>query len=363
MVVIYILTLISLAFYSYFLIDPNLTFFQTEWWVSFRNMVVDQGYYHRDTSWLIYIVLVIFFFLLHYFFVKNYKKVNLVKIALFTGFILVISYPFLSHDFFNYMFDAKILTFYHANPYIHKALDFPSDSWLRFMQWTHRSYPYGPVFLLISLVPSVLALGKFVLNFFLFKLTFTIFYWFAVYFMQKIGKKWAVIIATHPLILLEGLVSSHNDLIAMSLAIIGIVYIFSKTNIKARLLLLFSAGIKYMTLPAILISKNNKLLTKLAFGGVILVIIYLSINSEVQPWYFLNIFIFLPYFEKFIENLNILFLGLLVSYYPYIRLGGWDTAMKVELKHEIIIAAVLLNVIWLVIYYRKTLIKNLIRNS
>lgn len=363
MIFVYLLSLIFLSIYSYFLIDPNLTFFQTDWWVSFRNMVVDQGYYHRDTSWLIYLVLVIALFLLHYFFVKNYKKVNPIKIVLLTALILIISYPFLSHDFFNYMFDARILTFYHANPYIHKALDFPSDHWLRFMQWTHRPYPYGPIFLLITLVPSVLALGKFVLNFFLFKLTFAIFYWLAVYFMQKIGKKWAVIIATHPLILLEGLVSSHNDLIAMSLAIIGIVLVFNKTNLRARLFLLLSAGIKYMTLPIIFISKNNKSLTKIAFVGMLLVIAYLSIKSEAQPWYFLNIFIFLPYFEKFIRNLNILFFGLLVSYYPYIRLGGWDSAEKINLKHEILIAAVLLNVVWLVISYRKTLIKNLVSNS
>ena len=35
-----------------------------------------------------------------------------------------------------------------------------------------------------------------------------------------------------------------------------------------------------------------------------------------------------------------------MSYYPYIRLGGWDTADKVNLKHQIIFIFFLINVFY-----------------
>jgi len=87
-------------------------------------------------------------------FIRNFKRYNPLLISILIGVGLLFSYPFLSHDLFNYLFDAKIVTFYHQNPYILKALDFPSDPWLRFMHWTHRTYPYGPSFLFLTLVPS-----------------------------------------------------------------------------------------------------------------------------------------------------------------------------------------------------------------
>lgn len=351
----YFITLLSLSLYSYFLIDPDLTFFQTNWWVSFRNVVVTQGYYHRDTSWLIYLVIVIALFLLHYFFVKNYRKVNPIRLAIITAAVLLFSYPFLSHDFFNYMFDARILTFYHQNPYLHRALDFPNDPWLRFMQWTHRSYPYGPTFLLVSVIPSFLSFGKFVLNFFLFKMTFAFFYLCTVYLLQKIGRKWAVILATHPLILIEGLVSSHNDLIGLSLAVVGIFFLYKRKMVAARIFILLSAGIKYLTIPFIVLSRNNRRLNQFVFVVFATLLIYLSFYVEVQPWYFLGLFALLPFFENVIGNLNIFFAGLLISYYPYIRLGGWDTAVKVSMKHYIIGAFLVINFVQYIVFKKMKL--------
>ena len=232
--------LFSFFLFSFFLIDPNITFIQNRYWVQFRDAVVQVGYYQREVSWYIYLVLVVLFFIFHYYFVRNYKKINLNRLVLLIGTVLLFSYPFLSHDFFNYMFDAKIFTFYHQNPYLQRALDYPSDQWTRFMHWTHRTYPYGPIFLLLSFIPSFLGFGKFTPTFLLFKAMFVGFYLLAVFFLNKLDKKWAIIFATHPLILIEGLISSHNDLIALCLAVIGIFFLLKRTQIWGRLFLLFS---------------------------------------------------------------------------------------------------------------------------
>lgn len=349
MIILYGLTLVGLLLYSYVLVDPNLTFINTPLWNQFRSIVIPIGYYQRELSWYLYLGLILLLFLFHFFAIKKYKELHILKLTIIISEVLLLSYPFLSHDFFNYMFDAKILTFYHQNPYLQKALDFPNDPWLRFLQWTHRSYPYGPVFLGISLISSFLSFGKFLLSFIFFKATVVIFYFLAVLFLHKMNKKWAIVFATHPLILIEGLVNGHNDVLALSLGIIGVYCLFKNKNILARALLILSAGIKYFTLPIIALTKNKKLLNYLIFTLQIGIVLYYSIVSEIQPWYFLALFILLPYYETLLSRFNIFFIGLLFSYYPYIRLGGWDSFEKVNLKHQIIIVFFLLNIGWLVL--------------
>lgn len=354
MLFLYSLLLIFLTFYSYVLVDPNLTLFQSPIWVNFRDYVISIGYYQRELSWSIYLAIILLLFFFHYLFISNYRQIKVLRLASIIGIILLMSYPFLSHDFFNYMFDAKILTFYQQNPYIHKALDFPGDPWLRFMHWTHRTYPYGPIFLLISSVPSFLSFGKFAVSFFLFKITFILFYIISVHFLGKLNKKWAVIFATHPLVIIEGLISSHNDLIGVSLGIMGIYCLLKRKNFLACVLFLFSSGIKYITAPIILLSKNKSVFNKIVFGGLIGVLIYISIRMETQPWYFLNIFVLLPFYEDFISKMNIFIVGLLLSYYPFIRLGGWGNAQNVSLKHSIIIVFFSINILYiLLMFFRK----------
>lgn len=349
MIYLYSLLLILLAVYSYVLVDLNLTFFNSGLWNVIRERLIYLGYFQRDLSVLFYLAIIILLFLFHFYFIKKYKQFDPFKISLIIGLILLFSYPFLSHDFFNYMFDAKILTFYHQNPYLHRALDFPNDPWIRFMQWTHRTYPYGPSFLLITLIPSFLGLGKFLLSFMLFKAMFVIFYLKSVYLLGKMNKKYAIIFATSPLIIVEGLVSSHNDLIAVALAIIGIYYLQQKKNILSRIFLLFSGGIKYVTMPLIFLSLKNKKIQLAVFVALIGLIGYLSVFSEIQPWYFLSLFLLLPFYEKLVVNLNIFFAGLLFSYYPYVRFGEWGTIGNVNSKHQIIIFFLVLNGVYFLV--------------
>jgi hypothetical protein len=349
--ILYALVLFVLLIYSYCLIDPNITFMSHPWWVMFRDQVVYIGYHQRPLSWQIYLGLVLILFLFHFYFVKKYQKMHIGQIALLVGGILLLAYPFLSHDFFNYMFDAKIATFYHQNPYLKKALDFPQDDWIRFMHWTHRAYPYGPSFLLITLIPSFLSMGKFTFGFVLFKAMFVSFYLLAVYVLQKLHKKWAIIFATHPLIIFEGLVSSHNDLIAVSLGLIGIYFLFTKKQLWGRVFLLVSGGIKYVTMPAVILTKKNYFINTIVGLSILALVGYVSSKLEIQPWYFLVFFMFLPYYEGLISKLTIFFAGLLFSYYPYIYLGGWDSVEKLTLKHNIMWTFAIANAVYLCYFF------------
>lgn len=347
MIIFYFLSLIGLTIYSFALVDPNFTLINSPIWTSFRDLMIGLGYFQRYWSWIIYLIIIFLLFLFHYFFIKKYKNYSAFFLSIGIGLITLFSYPFLSHDFFNYIFDAKILTFYHLNPYLYKALDFPQDHWIRFMHWTHRPYPYGPTFLPITLIPSFLGMGKFVLHFFFFKALFIGLYIATVYQLNTKNKKWAMIFATNPLIIIEGLVNAHNDIVVITLALIGICLMLSKKKLLSIVLFILSAGIKYTTIPLIFLSEKNKKQNYLVFFGVLALLLVLVFTRDIQQWYFLTLFVFLPYYEDILMKLNIFFGGLLLSYYPYIRLGGWDSIEKINLKHIIILIFLIVNIIFI----------------
>ena len=351
--VTYLIVLTGLSVYSYALIDPNITLVNASWWRAFQDTFLQIGYYQRELSWYLYLIIVILLFLFHFIFITRSKKITSpFTLAVLVSLIILVSYPFLSHDFFNYIFDAKIFTYYHQNPYLKTPLDFPQDDWLRFMHWVHRSYPYGPTFLPITFIPSFFAFGKFILNFLFFKMLFIASYLIGVYYLQKLDKRSALIFATNPFVVLEGLVNAHNDLIGVSLALAGFYYLSQKREFPGRILLLISGGIKYVTLPLVVWQKEKKYwLNYVAISAVIGMLIYLSLFLEIQPWYFLTLFVFLPVYPKIIDRVQIFLFGLLMSYYPFITLGDW-TDQKLFMKHWIIISSIILNLLYLLFYKR-----------
>lgn len=360
MITIFITLLSLLSLYSYALIDPNITLISHPIWTNFRNAMVQLGYYQRESSSMYFVLLVIGLGVFNYFATKEFKQINVLKLALGASLVSIISYPFLSHDFFNYLFDAKILTFYHQNPYLHKAFDFPADPWLRFMHWTIRVYPYGPTFLPITLIPSFFAFGKFMLNMWFFKTTFAAFYFLAVYFLNKIDKKIAVFFATQPLIIVEGLINSHNDLIAVSFGVIGAYYFLNNISKKSALMVALSAGIKYLTAPLLLLAvpTTNKVFRErhviISFIATLILILYISYTSEIQPWYFLNLLIFLPFYKELLMEFSFFFTGLVFAYYPFVRFGDW-TAQTIAQKHSIIAVFFTINLVYFIFTKRGTI--------
>src|SRR3990167_4426790 len=102
MMLLYTLMLLLFSLYSYSLIDPNLTLVNHPLFEQFRNIMVQFGYYQRGWSAAAYFVLITLLFGFHFYFVKNQHKFSAVRLAILTGAVLLLSYPFLSHDFFNY---------------------------------------------------------------------------------------------------------------------------------------------------------------------------------------------------------------------------------------------------------------------
>lgn len=343
--------------------DPNFTLFSNEYWTYFRNYVINIGYSQKNLSLFIYLfgLLLITFLSKRYQFAKTKPQDNKIsefpKVIIFVAIITLFSYPFLSHDFFNYLFDAKIFTFYGKNPYLFAPQAFLDDPWLRFMHWVHRTYPYGPAFLPISIIPVFLAKSKLFLSFIFYKIMQSGFYLLGAYSLYRLDKKQALIFALSPLVLIEGLINAHNDLIAVSIGLFAISIMlvhpsnfFKKFTPKLVVLffLLLGGLIKYISIPSALLIAGGKKIRIISFVLTFSLVAYLCISQVTQPWYFLNLYIFLPFFPSFFEKIEIFFFGLLLSYVPYILHTGWGEAGSVQFKNQIIITGIIANICFLV---------------
>lgn len=355
----YIFLLLVLVIYSYSQIDLNLTL--SSW---FPYQVVQQhlitfGYFNRALATNVYILLISGLFLFWLYFLRQAYcgKIPVgaaIKLVGGVSLILVLAYPAFSHDLFNYLFDARIMTLYGQNPYTHRPLDFPDDLWLRFMHWTHRYTPYGPVWLGISTVPSFLGMGKFVATLFGFKALAASAHVVSAMLIARIlarsVPKYAaagvILFGLHPLGLIESLVSAHNDVVMMVFALASVWMLQLKRYVLATFLFLLSFGIKYVTAvlaPIGFASVTKRLSYQVAVLlsiGALLVTVGLVVaqvfnkgatGAEFHPW-----FLLWPLaFAALVPRLRVLHallagfaLGLLARYIPYLLVGDYPQAVQ-----------------------------------
>jgi len=338
MIVLYLLLLSVFGIYSYSQIDVNLTLFQASGFLNFQHQMTQLGYFNRPISTAIFVSFIVLLSVLYYFFYRQAAsdKLSIKKISLLIGGIAVIglfSYPAFSHDIFNYIFDARVFAFHHANPYTSTALMFPDDTWTRFMNWTHRTYPYGPTFLPITVLVYFLGLNKFVLTLFWFKTLAVTAYLGSTYFLYRLEKsRAAILFALNPLIITEAIITSHLDIIMLFFSLWAYYLLVKNKRLSALVVLAVSIGIKYATvlfLPLFIWKKipPEKRLTWLilaAYAGALLQIG----THELLPHYFI-----VPLGFSALSQSRILIWGIIIfsalllilRYYSYLATGVWLT--------------------------------------
>lgn len=342
----------SLFLYSFTQIDLNLTLSKITIWQRMEKAFVHVGYFQRPLSTTIFLTILFFlffFYLLILWLTKNDRlKANQLWWLIFaTVVILFLSYPAFSHDIFNYIFDAKIVAFYHQNPYRVKPLDFPDDPMTRFMHWTHRPSVYPPLWISLSVVPFVFGFGKFLLQLFLFKAMMAGFYLGTIWLIWKVSEALTpkqkifnlAFYAFSPLVLIESLVSGHNDGVMVFFALLAFYLLLKKKPFLSFLSWFFSIGVKYITaflFPVFALLAWRKIrvkkvdyqkLTIAAILFLFLAILTTTYRIGFQPWYLLWTlpFIALKAEERFLFWLTIGFsLGSLLRYTPFLYYGHWN---------------------------------------
>lgn len=176
------------------------------------------------------------------------------------------------------------------------------------------------------------------------------------YFISKILKKIApeyqtvgtIFYALNPLVLIESLVSAHNDVVMMLLAVLGVYLLLEKKWIFGVIMVAFSALTKQATeffiLPAVMLLVNSifkrQVISQRIFllvSAVVMVFSYIAVATqiEIQPWYtlwFLPFVIFLKPSKYILWFVVGYCLGVLLRYVPYLWQGDWNgTATLIKL--------------------------------
>lgn len=334
---IYFFSLISLSLISYFFIDPNLFYLHRLYTgIAFTNRLFVTLVY----TLLISLLFCIYIFVMRRMFKKHIYFGQIVILIAVSISILFLAYPaILSYDIFNYIATAKVTYLYKENPYLVMPIDIPNEPMLSFMHAANKMALYGPVWILLTILPYLLGFGNFLLTLFLFKALVGCFYAGIVYIIWKISKNWLSVafFALNPLILIETFVSSHNDVVMMFFALTSFYFLKRNKVLLSAVFIILSIGIKYATiflLPVyifILWKKINK--SEIAWnkmylysGLSMMVIFFLSfIREEIYPWYaiwFLSFFALIP--QAFILYiLTALSFGLMLRYIPYMYFGSY----------------------------------------
>jgi len=379
---------IALLLYSFTQVDLSLTLSQVSIWQGIQKFFQQIGYFNRPLSTVLFLGIIGGMFALYGITLSLIRK-NIIdrkllwKIIIFVSVILFFSYNAFSYDLFNYIFDAKIVTYYGQNPYEHKALDYPGDPMLSFMHWTHRTYPYGPVWLLLTIPVSFIGFGYFLLTFYLFKLLMLGSYIGSAYFIEKISSSTSsgqakktdinplfslAVFALNPLIIIESLVSAHNDIVMIVFALIGIFAFFDRKIVYSLITLGASIAVKFATiflLPALLLDLffkvNKETVIRAVIVSMFVAVAIATGRTNFQPWYLL---LLIPFASLIANRFYVIIPLVVVSFFallqhvPFIYLGNWDPPIPTILN-LIMVASILVSIVLVLGWMFKRTILNI----
>jgi hypothetical protein len=376
------------ALFSYALTDPNLVLVNWQPYWQFQIWMWETFFKNPQLTTGVYSFLLLVAFLLYLFIVKKLEQSSLEyafgwkKYALIYGLVLAplfFSYNALSHDVFNYIFNAKMLVAYGANPHEAVALSFSNDPWTRFMHNTHTPAPYGYGWTAISLIPYLSGFGKFFLTWIAFRIWSIISivllyvglqYAAKIFTGQKLQAYQLAVVFFNPLFVLEVVSNMHNDLWMIVPAVVALAAVTDLDPRKtpqlkklglALLLLAASISIKLATLVLIplvvlLVLEKNFLFTladslsaklplfkllparilqslesylyqyiPLLAAGLLFIPLLTSRSQQFHPWYWLWVLVWIPFIRyRFLRNLLILFsLSSMLRYIPWLWTGGF----------------------------------------
>ncbi len=339
MIILYLITLTALVVYSWGFVDANMPIGTLRGLYSLVN-------YKRDISTLLYSCIIILLFLFYAWILRSVQRGSftskkLWKLIITTCVLLFFSFPGLSYDVFNYIATAKVTYLYRENPYIVMPIEIPNEPMLRFLHASNKTALYGPIWILLTAIPHFLGLGNLFLTVYTFKMFVVFWYLLLCFLIWKISNKnvWSLaFFALNPLVIIETLVSAHNDVAMMSLAL-GAFYVLSKDKkLLSCMLMLFSILIKYATiflLPVYLFAYVQTLRKKkISYQSIwfwstisLYLIFFLSpLREEIYAWYLIwpLTFVSLLPFSSFLTLMSLGFsIGLPFRLSPFLYTREW----------------------------------------
>ncbi|QQG40356.1 MAG: hypothetical protein HYV37_02180 [Candidatus Levyibacteriota bacterium] len=337
-IVVYLITLFLFTVFSYLFIDQNLFYL--------KDFFTGIAFNYREVTTFIYLTLIFLFSIFYYLFLWliNTKKLSMFEAKWLIGItvgILFFSYPaMLSYDIFNYLTTSKVAFYYHENPYVVMPIEFVNEPFLSFTRAANKIALYGPVWIFLTGIPYYLSFGNFIFLLFGFKLFITLFFVLTIILIWKMTKNLfqVALFALNPLVLIETLMSGHNDIVMIFFALFSFYFLHRRNILFAAFFLFLSVFIKYATIFLIpvflyclwqMYTKQRVEWEKIyQFSALLMIFVFFlsPVREEIYSWYaiwFLG-FISLVSIKKFIYQASIIFsFSLLLRYMPYMLFGTY----------------------------------------
>lgn len=313
---------------------------------------------NRQFHALVYLLLLTLMFIAQ---LIIFKKSNILSPKLFfitafiTTVIFSISYPLFSHDIFTYLFFSKVVVTYQMNPYQVTPNDFRlTDLWVGFVHSVDGNYRYGIVYLIYTLIPMFILSGsKFILNFFALKFMNALLFFITGVVLYKYfdhDKKVFSLWFFNPLLIIELLINSHNDLLMITLFIFSVVLLKYKKNLYSVGFIIASAATKYISLYAapmlVLNEKWRDIFFKIT--SIVLIAYLVTTTTAVHSWYYCWLFMFVPFMKLSRASYYLIFISgflLMVNYSSFVKTREWGNSLIIPDIRLIIIIVSLLIVI------------------
>lgn len=363
----YIILFACFTVYTYGFIDLNLRLTQNPLFLTIQKPLSDLVFHNMPVAGVLYALFMVFFFLLYLIVLRSASaraeirrkwKVLFLAISVFA----LVSFPAFSYDIFNYMTTAKVLFTHRENPYIVMPIEIPNDPALLYTRAANKVALYGPTWLTLTAVPHWLGGGDPWRTIVSFKLVTVMFYLGLVWIIKKATSddKQVLFFALNPLVLNEVLVGSHNDIVMIVLAIIGMRWIMTTGLLKKIagyiffIASVFVKGATVILIPLLFIKKPIEAINRYAYWLLFFVFLLAPIREELYPWYavwFLAFAAFIPMKKTDpIHGFTIaLSFGLELRHLPYVltrEYGGYSPVLRILLT----VVPVILYVCW----YAKT---------
>ncbi|MCL4359706.1 hypothetical protein M1555_00425 [Patescibacteria group bacterium] len=367
--VLFVVISVILAVFTYGFVDPNLHLSGNPLYAALHGPLMELVFRHRPAATAVYAVCICVLFLVYYF---SFRKTDTsvgkhprFRLLFLVGIIYVIAYPAFSYDIFNYVLSAKVAFFYHENPWIVMPVAIPNEPMLAFTRAANKVTLYGPTWVFLTAIPWFLGRGTVWAELILFKSLSFIWYLGALRLIYRITKdpKAVLFFGMNPLVLIEVLLSGHNDIVMMVFSLFAVSTIASGkrstryAGIGSFVLSVFVKGATVVLLPLwFLRNPTREVLFRWAYILMFVIFLLSPIREEMYPWYAVWFLVFAAVIPirkgSFIHPFSIvLTFSLLLRYIPYMltfSYGGPGPIMR-----ELLTAVpVLFYLVWYAVHLR-----------
>jgi len=268
-----------------------------------RKIVNDSGMTLRYNNLFYFVIISLLINLLIYlyFFRRgNWQDLSFKKVFVFylgLNIVLSIIWPVSSTDIFSYIYQGRILSIYHSNPYLATYHQFQSDAFYNLVanMWESKAAPYGPLFIIIAGLLTWLGKINLFLSLYLFKAIFVGANLLTAYLVYKISNlKTFYLYAFNPLVIFEFVVNGHNDVLVLLGCVLSIYFLSKKQTLKNYILAVF-----FLVLSTLI------KLTTIILWPVLILFVVKNIKDKKGRWIFVTTTFF------------VIVLTLLIIYAPF----------------------------------------------